>query len=151
MKHKSFFIVGGAGFIGSHFVDRLLGDPEVAAVTIYDNVSSGREWHYAAHLTDSRFRVERGDVNDLGRLKAAMEGHQAVIHLASNPDIARAATEPDIDFREGTLLTNHVRDSVLTVAYLANQFPAAVEPYVGEEIREMRQRGVHVIAGSVRR
>jgi colanic acid/amylovoran biosynthesis glycosyltransferase len=39
---------------------------------------------------------------------------------------------------------------VLTVAYLANQFPAAVEPYVGEEIQELRRRGVQVIAGSVR-
>ena len=42
-------------------------------------------------------------------------------------------------------------DSVLTVAYLANQFPAAVEPYVGEEIQELRRRGVRVIPGSVRR
>jgi colanic acid/amylovoran biosynthesis glycosyltransferase len=40
---------------------------------------------------------------------------------------------------------------VLTVAYLANQFPAAVEPYVGEEIHELRRRGVRVIPGSVRR
>jgi glycosyltransferase involved in cell wall biosynthesis len=39
---------------------------------------------------------------------------------------------------------------VLTVAYLANQFPAAVEPYVGEEIKELRRRGVRVIASSVR-
>ena len=37
-----------------------------------------------------------------------------------------------------------------TVAYLANQFPSAVEPYVGEEIAELRGRGVCVIAGSVR-
>ena len=40
---------------------------------------------------------------------------------------------------------------MLTVAYLANQFPVAVEPYVGEEIQELRRRGVQVIAGSVRR
>jgi len=40
---------------------------------------------------------------------------------------------------------------VLTVAYLANQFPAAVEPYVGEEIQELRRRGVRVIPGSVRK
>ncbi len=40
---------------------------------------------------------------------------------------------------------------MLTVAYLANQFPCAVEPYVIEEIEELRSRGVHVIAGSVRR
>jgi glycosyltransferase involved in cell wall biosynthesis len=41
--------------------------------------------------------------------------------------------------------------SVLTVAYLANQFPAAVEPYVSEEIAELRRRGVQVIPGSARR
>jgi colanic acid/amylovoran biosynthesis glycosyltransferase len=40
---------------------------------------------------------------------------------------------------------------MLTVAYLANQFPAAVEPYVGEEIQELRRRGVEVIPGSVRK
>jgi colanic acid/amylovoran biosynthesis glycosyltransferase len=39
----------------------------------------------------------------------------------------------------------------MTVAYLANQFPSPVEPYVGEEIEELRSRGVRVIAGSVRK
>lgn len=40
---------------------------------------------------------------------------------------------------------------MLTIAYLANQFPAAVEPYVGEEIEELRHREVQVIPSSVRR
>lgn len=40
---------------------------------------------------------------------------------------------------------------MLTVAYLANQYPAAVEPYVDEEIQELRRRGVKVIPGSVRK
>jgi glycosyltransferase involved in cell wall biosynthesis len=40
---------------------------------------------------------------------------------------------------------------MMTVAYLANQFPSPVEPYVGDEIEELRCRGVEVIAGSVRR
>jgi colanic acid/amylovoran biosynthesis glycosyltransferase len=40
---------------------------------------------------------------------------------------------------------------MLTVAYLANQFPSAVEPYVIEEIEELRRRGVRVVAGSVRK
>jgi len=40
---------------------------------------------------------------------------------------------------------------VLTVAYLANEFPVSVEPYVGEEIQELRRRGVHVVASSVRK
>jgi UDP-glucose 4-epimerase len=41
-----------------------------------------------------------------------MRGHEVVIHLASNPDIARAATDPAIDFDEGTLLTHHVVEAM---------------------------------------
>jgi UDP-glucose 4-epimerase len=103
-----YVIVGGAGFIGSHFTDRLLADPAVAAVTLYDNFSSGREWHYAHHQQDPRLSVVRGDVLDMDRLTATLKGHDTVIHLASNPDIARAVTEPDIDFHQGTELTNNV-------------------------------------------
>jgi UDP-glucose 4-epimerase len=113
MNHlPRYFIAGGAGFIGSHFVDRLLSDPSVPAVTLYDNFSSGREWHYERHIGDSRLRVIRGDVKDLDLLLPAMVDHDVVIHLASNPDIARAVTEPEIDFREGTLLTNNVLEAM---------------------------------------
>lgn len=111
-KSKRYFIVGGAGFIGSHFTDRLLSDAAVAGVTLYDNFSSGREWHYEQHRADLRLRVVRGDVKDLAIMTEAMRGHDVVIHLASNPDIARAATEPDIDFREGTYLTNNVVEAM---------------------------------------
>jgi len=111
MTDSRYCIVGGAGFIGSHFTDRLL-DGGAAGVTLYDNFSSGREWHYAHHQNDSRLRVVRGDVKDLPALEKAMRGHQVVIHLASNPDIARAATEPDIDFREGTFLTQQVVEAM---------------------------------------
>src|SRR5260370_35421698 len=41
-----------------------------------------------------------------------MARHDVVVHLASNPDTARAATEPDIDFREGTYLTNNVLEAM---------------------------------------
>ena len=109
---KRYLLIGGAGFIGSHFTDRLLADPMVAAVTLYDNFSSGREWHYQQHLSDSRFKVVRADVKNVDQLTATMRGHDKVIHLASNPDIARAATEPDIDFREGTYLTNNVVEAM---------------------------------------
>jgi UDP-glucose 4-epimerase len=112
MNFRSYFVVGGAGFIGSHFTDRLLNDATVTAVTLYDNFSSGREWHYEHHLGDARLKVVRGDVKDIETLTAAMSGHDAVIHLASNPDIARAATEPCIDFREGTYLTNNVVEAM---------------------------------------
>jgi UDP-glucose 4-epimerase len=111
-----FFIVGGAGFIGSHFTDFLLGSGRAAAVTVYDNFSSGREWHVEPHRSDSRFSVVRGNVEDTAALRRAMEGHDVVIHLASNPDIARAATEPDIDFWQGTVLTNSVVEAMRTTS-----------------------------------
>lgn len=111
---KSFFLVGGAGFIGSHFTDWLLKEESVRKVTIYDNLSSGRKWHYEKHLANPKFKAVIGDVKDLTLLRNSMDGHDTVIHFASNPDIARAATEPDIDFREGTFLTNQVVEAMRT-------------------------------------
>jgi len=112
MSLGRFFIVGGAGFIGSHFTDVLLGVGGAEAVTIYDNLSSGREWHFAKHLNNPKFKFVKGDVKDFESLRRAMDGSEVVIHLASNPDIARAATEPDIDFREGTYLTERVLEAM---------------------------------------
>jgi len=106
------FIVGGAGFIGSHFTDELLASTSTAQVTLYDNFSSGREWHYERHLHEPRLRVVRADVKDTDALQSAIAGHDFVIHLASNPDIALAATDPDIDFREGTYLTRQVLEAM---------------------------------------
>lgn len=108
----SWFIVGGAGFIGGHLVDRLLATPEVSAVTVYDNFSSGRRWHLASHEADPRLTVQRETVRQLEALRQAMTGHDTVVHLASNPDIAKALTEPRIDFDEGTLLTFNVLEAM---------------------------------------
>ena len=105
-------IVGGAGFIGSHFTDALLAGEGTERLTLYDNFSSGREWHYAEHADDPRLEVVRGDANDLDALSEAMAGHDLVIHLASNPDIAAAMADPTIDFDEGTLLTHHVVEAM---------------------------------------
>ena len=105
------FISGGAGFIGSHFTDRLLRDPATARVTLFDNFSTGREWHYAHHAGDPRLQVVRADIKDTEALRAAMPGHDVVIHLASNADISLAVSDPDIDFREGTLLTRQVLEA----------------------------------------
>jgi UDP-glucose 4-epimerase len=110
--NQRFFIVGGAGFIGSHFTDHLLGAGGAAGVTLFDNFSSGREWHFAPHAKDARLRVVRGNVEDTEALVAAMGGHDVVIHLASNPDIARAAREPSIDFTQGTALTASVVEAM---------------------------------------
>jgi UDP-glucose 4-epimerase len=115
-------IVGGAGFIGSHFTDALLADERTIRLTLYDNFASGQEWHYDEHADDERLRVVRGDANDLTTLSEAMAGHDLIIHLASNPDIAAAMTNPAIDFDQGTLITHHVveamrRTGVPRIAY----------------------------------
>jgi UDP-glucose 4-epimerase len=104
-------VVGGAGFIGGHFVERLLTRPGVEQVTVYDNFSSGQRWHLAAVADDARLTVTEGEVGDLPALCASMAGHDTVIHLASNPDIAAAATNPAIDFDQGTVLTHHVAEA----------------------------------------
>jgi UDP-glucose 4-epimerase len=107
-----YFIIGGAGFIGSHFVDHLLAKPEVHRVTVFDNFTSGREWHYEHHARDPRLDVYREEVTNLEALTIAMKGHDTVIHLASNPDIARAAAEPAVDFHQGTCLTHSVLEAM---------------------------------------
>jgi UDP-glucose 4-epimerase len=86
--------------------------PEVREVVVYDNFSAGREWHLALHGESDRLQIVRADVKDLDRLTRAMCGCDLVIHLASNPDIARAATEPAIDFHEGTYLTHNVVEAM---------------------------------------
>ena len=101
-------IVGGAGFIGSHLTGHLLGDPDTVAVTVYDNFTSGREWHLEPFADDDRLTVVRGEVADLELLADTMAGHTLVVHLASNPDIAKAMTDPTVDFHEGTALTHCV-------------------------------------------
>ncbi len=121
-SRESVIIVGGAGFLGSHFTDALLADENTARLTLYDNFSSGLDWHFADHLHDDRLEVVRADANDLEALCGAMHGHDLVIHLASNPDIAAAMTNPAIDFDQGTLITHHVveamrRTQVTRIAY----------------------------------
>jgi UDP-glucose 4-epimerase len=105
---RRYFIAGGAGFIGSHTVRRLLQRPE-AHVVVYDNFSSGRSWHLPE---DPRLAVVRGDLKDLPALGAAIAGSDTVFHFASNPDIARDATQPDIDFWEGTYLTQNLLEAM---------------------------------------
>src|SRR5262245_24066940 len=109
---KRVMLVGGAGFVGSHFVDHLLAGQDTPQITVYDNFSSGRSWHLSAHTGNSRLSVVLADAKDLPRLTDAMAGHDLVIHLASNPDIARAMLEPAVDFDRGVLLTHHVVEAM---------------------------------------
>jgi UDP-glucose 4-epimerase len=106
------FIAGGAGFIGSHLADRFLACDDVKSVVIYDNFSSGTQAHIARYLKSPKLSVIDGDLKHLGLLTHAMEGTDLVVHVAANPDISRAVRQPDIDFWEGTYLTQNILESM---------------------------------------
>lgn len=120
---KNVFISGGAGFLGTHLVRSLLKDPRVERIVIFDNFSSGHRSHLQEVANDPRLEITEGDVKEIAGVTSAMSGCETVFHLAANPDIAKAVTEPQIDFWEGTYLTqnvleamrvNHVRKIVYT-------------------------------------
>lgn len=106
-----FFVTGGAGFLGSNLVNGLL-DRKLGEVCVYDNFSTGRRWHFGERNDDPRLTIVEGDVGDLDRLCNAIRGCDTVLHLAANPDIARAATEPLLDFDNGTRLTQFVLEAM---------------------------------------
>jgi UDP-glucose 4-epimerase len=106
------FITGGAGFIGSHLVGRLIRQKDVEAVVVYDNLTSGTLDHLAEFQHDSRLKIVQADIRHLGELTAAMRRSDVVFHLAANPDIAKAVRQPDIDFWEGTYLAQNVLEAM---------------------------------------
>ena len=118
---KSYLIVGGAGFIGSHFVKELL-SREKTLVRVVDNLCSGTLEHIDEFIENPAFEFVKINVENTEDLIKAMAGIQTVIHLASNPDIAKAAVEPRIDFVQGTALTESVAEAarisgVTTILY----------------------------------
>ena len=109
--NDSYVVIGGAGFIGSHFVEYLLSHETVRRVEVVDNFSSGTIEHLGSVIGDSRLTVHRFDIGRDLNLEKLIPRGSTVIHLASNPDIAAAAVNPDIDFYQGTVLSNSVAEA----------------------------------------
>ena len=104
------FITGCAGFIASHLTDRLLAEGhEVAG---YDNFSTGLPEFLAAAGRSPRFRLTRGDLLDLDRLTAAMQGADFVFHLAANADVRHGLEHPRRDLDQNTIATFHVLEAM---------------------------------------
>ena len=105
------FITGGAGFIGSTMVDKLLENKD-NFVTVFDNFLSGKMSFIEHHLKDKRFNLIKGDLLDLRSIKDAIKGHDFVYHFAANADISRAMTEPDLDLKLTVIATYNLLDAM---------------------------------------
>ena len=82
----TYLVTGGAGFIGSHLVDKLLADANTREVRILDNFSSGRREHLAAHAANPKLKINPVDLLDLEKILPHFSGVSQVFHLAANPD-----------------------------------------------------------------
>jgi UDP-glucose 4-epimerase len=101
-----FFVTGGAGFIGSNLVKRLLDDD--GEVVVYDNLSTGRK-----EFVDSRATFIQGDLLDFGKLKESMSGCDMVWHLAANADIRVAERDTRFDIDQGIIATYNVVEAMM--------------------------------------
>ncbi|MEM3680035.1 MAG: NAD-dependent epimerase/dehydratase family protein [Metallosphaera sp.] len=101
-------VTGGAGFIGSHLVDRLVG--EGFAVKVLDNFSSGRIDNIAHRLGD--VELVRGDLKDPAVALEAAKGADVVFHFAANPEVRVSSTNPEIHFGENVAATFNVLEAM---------------------------------------
>jgi len=102
---NKYFVTGGAGFIGSHLVDRLINYGEVI---VYDNLSSGKMEFIEQHLSKTNFQFVQGDLLDFEALNNALAGNDLVFHLAANPDVRAGITDTNLDLQQGVRATHNV-------------------------------------------
>lgn len=104
------FVTGGAGFIGSHLVDKLLKDGH--EVTIYDNLSTGYKNNLKEALENPYCRFIEGDILDLSSLIIAMKDCTFVFHLAANADVRHGLKHPKKDLEQNTIGTFNVLEAM---------------------------------------
>jgi UDP-glucose 4-epimerase len=104
-----YFVTGGAGFIGSHLVDRLIQEGDV---TVYDNLSSGKIEFISHHFGKTNFDFIQEDLLELELLKEAIKDHEVVFHLAANPDARLGIEDTSLDLKQETLATYNVMEAM---------------------------------------
>ena len=85
-------VTGGAGFIGSHIVDRLLEDG--VGVVVLDDLSGGDVANISHHLGKEGFRFVQGDIRDSGLVREAIRGVDVVFHCAALIGIQQSVSDP---------------------------------------------------------
>jgi len=89
-------VTGGAGFIGSHVVDRLVG--EGYSVRVLDDLSNGKLANIEGHLSSGAVEFVKGDIRDANIVKSCLKGVDAVIHLAAQISVQLSVENPDLTF-----------------------------------------------------
>jgi UDP-glucose 4-epimerase len=90
-------ITGGAGFIGSHLVDRLAMDKDLQIV-VFDNLFRGKRENIAQHLKTGRVFFLEQDIRDYDRLLDAAKGADVIYHLGAQSNVMGAVTDTDYSF-----------------------------------------------------
>lgn len=100
-------VTGGAGFIGSHLVDRLL-KSQRDDVIVFDNLSRGRLANLAHHRDNPTFEFIEGDVADAEAVRAAVRGASFVYHLAAQSTVLGAVKDAEDTFNSNVIGTFNV-------------------------------------------
>ena len=104
-------VTGGAGFIGSHLIDRLVGRGD--SVVVLDNLSSGQLAFIQNHIDDGNVSMVNGDLRSLEDVMKAMSMDiDTVFHLAANPDIRLGTRVTNTDLEQGTVATYNVVEAM---------------------------------------
>ena len=100
-----YFVTGGAGFIGSNYVNYLLNDVEdVSKVTVYDNLTyASNTKNLSANEKDPRFNFVKGDICDFDFLKHKISNHDVLINFAAESHVDRSILDSR-DFVQTNLL-----------------------------------------------
>jgi UDP-glucose 4-epimerase len=107
---SKYFVTGGAGFIGGHLVDRLMGEGN--QVTVYDNLVSGKKQWIEHYIGKPNFQFIQADLVDFGTLKEAMKGHEIMWHLGANTDIREGNRVTNLDLNNCTIATHNVLEAM---------------------------------------
>ena len=110
MRHPV-LVTGGAGFIGSHLVDRLVNEGFV--VRVLDNFSSGGIDNIK-HNPD-RVEVLKGDLKDPDTVLKAVKYVGVVFHFAANPEVRVSTIKPEVHFKENVVATFNLLEAVRKV------------------------------------
>jgi UDP-N-acetylglucosamine 4-epimerase len=87
-------VTGGAGFIGSNLVEKLLCDDRVSFVRVLDNLSTGSEENIKEFFTDKKFEFVKGDIRNFETCLNACKNIQLISHQAALGSVPRSITDP---------------------------------------------------------